>query len=87
MAYRVELTDEAREQFDDLPKHVQPHVYRRLLALGDNPRPPGVVYLKGQWKGLLRIRSGKYRIVYRVEDDMLLVVVIRIGDRKDVYER
>ena len=59
MAYRVELTEEAREQFDDLPRHVQPQVYRRLRALGGNPRPPGVVYLKGQWKGLLRIRSDR----------------------------
>jgi mRNA interferase RelE/StbE len=49
-----------------------------------DPRPPGAKKLADSDK-LYRIRSGNYRIVYQVEDEILLVLVVKIGDRKDVY--
>ena len=86
MRYRIEISAAARKQLERLPEFVRRQIDGKILALADNPRPPGVVYLKGQLKGLLRIRSGNYRILYRVEDDRLLVIIVQIGDRKDVYE-
>ncbi len=53
-------------------------------ALAANPRPKGVKKLTGL-DNLYRIRAGDYRIVYQIRDDRLIVLVVRIGHRKDVY--
>ena len=55
----------------------------RLLAV--DPRPPGARVLRG--RDGLRVRVGDYRVLYRVEDDVLLVVVVAVGHRREVYER
>ena len=58
----------------------------RILALAEEPRPPGCVKLSGV-EALYRVRQGPYRIVYTIEDDQLVVIVIRIADRKEVYPK
>jgi mRNA interferase RelE/StbE len=55
-----------------------------IRALADDPRPPGVKKLSGA-PTRYRVRSGDYRIIYRIADDVLLVLLVAIGDRKDVY--
>lgn len=55
------------------------------LSLGTNPRPDGYVKLKGS-DNLFRVRVGPYRIIYTIQDDKLIVLVLEIGDRKDVYK-
>jgi mRNA interferase RelE/StbE len=57
-----------------------------ILELAKSPRPPNAKVLQG-FKGILRVRSGNYRIVYRIEDRRLVVLVVAIGDRGDVYQR
>ena len=57
----------------------------RIRSLADDPRPPGSLKRSGEEK--YRIRQGDYRILYEIEDDVLIVVVVRIGHRRDVYER
>lgn len=72
-----------------LKKIAQPTLRRIANAidnLGTNPRPPGVTALHGE-PGLLRIRVGDYRIIYTVQDDVLSILVITIGHRRDVYQR
>ena len=86
MAYRVLVEDGAAREIKKLPKHVQRQVVPKLEALALNPRPPGSQQLKGA-EDLYRVRSGDYRIVYRVKDDVLLVLVVSVGDRSQVYER
>jgi mRNA interferase RelE/StbE len=56
----------------------------KILALGQNPRPQGAKKLRDR-DNLLRVRVGDYRILYRVEDDRLVVLVVRIGHRREVY--
>jgi mRNA interferase RelE/StbE len=56
----------------------------RILALAEDPRPPGVVKMQGA-EGYFRIRIGDYRVVYAIEDDVLLVLVVRIGHLREVY--
>jgi len=60
---------------------------RRMVAviesLADDPRPPGAKKLSGQER--YRLRQGNYRILYEIEDDRLIVCVVRVGDRRDVY--
>ena len=58
-------------------------IIRRIEALADDPRPPGAVKLSGRER--YRIRQGRYRILYTIEDTLLIVHVIKIGDRKEVY--
>jgi len=63
-------------------------IYIRIIsalhALADDPRPHGVKKLKG-YRDYWRIRVGDYRIIYAIQDNRLLVIVIRIGHRRDVY--
>jgi len=56
---------------------------KRIAALGDDPRPPGFQKLSG--KDRYRIRQGVYRIIYSIEDRELVVVVVKVGHRRDVY--
>jgi mRNA interferase RelE/StbE len=70
----------------DLPRADQRRVAARIDALAENPRPPGVEKLEGA-DDLYRVRAGDHRIVYRIEDKRLLVLVIRIGHRREVYRR
>lgn len=58
-------------------------IVERIRRLAENPRPPGSQKLSGRDR--YRMRQGVYRVVYSIEDDRLVVVVIKVGHRKDVY--
>lgn len=70
-------------------KYIHPSYHKAIkeasLSLGDNPRPEGYIKLKGV-ENLFRIRIGPYRIIYTIQDDKLIVLVLEIGDRKDIYQ-
>ena len=84
MRYRVEIDRQALKSLKDLPKKVRRQLAACLDALAKNPFPPGAEQIKGQ-TDIWRIRSGNYRIAYTVEKNVLRVLVLRIGDRKDFY--
>ena len=86
MTYRVELMPRASWQLQKLPDNVQLRIMRALRRLEDDPRPPGVKRLTGAEK-LWRMRVGQYRVVYEIHDDRLLVLVVRVGHRKDIYRK
>jgi mRNA interferase RelE/StbE len=86
MAYEVELLPSARRELRRLPKPVQVRIAVGLRELGDDPRPAGVVKLSGA-ENLWRIRIGDYRVVYEIHDGRLLVLVVRVAHRRDVYRR
>jgi len=84
MAYQIVMTVEARRNMLALPKDIVRRAHVCILALAEEPRPPKTKKLKGtgdQW----RVRVGDYRIIYQIEDDRLLIVVIRIGHRREIY--
>jgi mRNA interferase RelE/StbE len=83
-AYRVVLTPAAERQFAKLSLQVREMIAAVLVTLARNPRPPGCVKLAGA-EDLWRIRVRQYRIIYQLLDDELLVVVVNIGDRNEVY--
>jgi mRNA interferase RelE/StbE len=58
----------------------------KIDDLANDPRPPGVKKLSAE-EELYRIRVGNYRIIYAIQDDILLVTVVKVGDRKEVYRR
>lgn len=83
MAYTIVLSRTAQKQLDKLPDAAADKIMETLEMLADNPRPPGCKKLKGR-QGY-RIRTGDYRILYEVEDSQLLVLVLAIGHRRDIY--
>ena len=84
--YRVEIARRALKALAALPRREQQRVRGAIDLLADNPRPPGCTKLTGE-DDVYRVRVGVYRIVYEVLDDRLLVHVVRVGHRRDVYER
>lgn len=82
--YRIELRPAAARSLRKLDPHVRLRVHGAIALLAQDPRPPGARALRG--RSGLRVRVGDYRIIYTVEDDVLLVVVVRLGHRRDVYE-
>jgi mRNA interferase RelE/StbE len=82
--YKVTILPTALGQLAELPHHDQKRIRERIDGLAADPRPPGVKKLKGE-PDLYRLRSGNYRIIYSIEDVRLIVLVIRIGHRREVY--
>ena len=80
----MELTRRAERDFDALPIDMQKRVNRLFDVLAENPRAHGAIKLQGPEK-LYRIRSGDWRIIYEIRDAVLLVLVVKIGNRRDVY--
>ena len=87
MAYRIELARPAARDAGAIGDRVARQAIRRAIeALAEEPFPRGAKKLRGH-PGLWRIRVGGWRVVYTVEDDLLLVLVLMIAARGDVYER
>lgn len=82
--YTVQLKKSAEKELLALPAQVQVRILTALEALAHDPRPNGCKKLKGH-ENTYRIRVGDYRVIYEVHDGKLLVYVLRIADRKDVY--
>lgn len=84
--YRVELTRAAQRQLRRLDRQAQRRVQAAINLLAEDPRPPRAKALQGR-RGYLRVRTGDYRIVYTVRDEVLLVLVVALGHRREIYER
>jgi mRNA interferase RelE/StbE len=82
--YSVQFAPSAGRDLAALDKPVQRRVAARIDALAENPRPAGVTKLQGE-ANAWRIRVGDYRILYTIEDRRLVVLVIKIGHRREVY--
>ena len=83
-AYRVVVTPAAERQFAKLSPPAREMIAAALLAVARIPRPPGCVKLAGA-EDLWRIRVPQYRVIYQILDDQLIVTVVKIDDRRDVY--
>ena len=81
--YEVYFRQSVEKDFKGIPKKDIKNILQRIKLLAKEPRPPGCEKLTGQER--YRIRQGKYRIVYSVQDNELTVWIVRIGHRKDVY--
>lgn len=81
----MEFTPSALRRLRKVPTEATPRIRRAIEGLRDDPRPHGARALTGR-PGHLRIRSGDYRIIYTVADARLVVLVVELGHRRDVYE-
>lgn len=84
MAYSIQYSPHADRDFERLPSQVKGRVQAKIESLADNPRPHGCTKLKGA--EMYRVRVGDYRIIYEVKDNILLVLVVKIGHRREVYD-
>ena len=83
MRYQLEISRRAGKVVTSLEKPLRRRILAAIDALADDPRPPGCKKLVGQdgW----RIRVGDYRIVYEIRDQVLLVIVVDVGHRSEIY--
>jgi len=82
-AYKVYFKESVEKDFTAIPKKDLVKILRRIKALSENPRPSGCEKLTGRER--YRVRQGRYRIVYSIEDEVLAVWIVKVGHRKDVY--
>ena len=84
-SYSILFTKSAARELERVPTRDRQRIAAKIGSLADNPRPPGVEKLSGDEK--YRIRQGNYRILYEIVDTDLIVTIVRIGDRREVYRR
>ena len=81
--YTAVLSKKAQKQLDKLPDTIAEPIFDAILELEENPRPAGIKKLKG--RDGYRIRIGNYRVIYEIFDSELIVDVIALGHRKNIY--
>ena len=84
-SYKVEFTRSAEKDLRRIDKQFVARIFAAIESLECDPRPVGCTKLSGS-EHTYRIRVGSYRVIYDIEDDRLLVLVIKVGHRKDVYK-
>ncbi len=82
-AYSIFFRKSVRRDLARLPKHDVPRIMDRIAALADDPRPRGCEKLSG--RDQYRLRQGRYRIVYSIQDEQLVVCVVKVAQRGNVY--
>lgn len=85
MTYRIEVAPAAARQLRKLDPPARRRVQGAIELLAENPRPRSAKKLVGG-EGEWRVRTGDYRVVYEINDDVLLVLVVAVGHRRDIYE-
>jgi mRNA interferase RelE/StbE len=86
LAYRIELSPRAQRDFKALDASIRRRIARRIDSLSENPYPQGIKKIEGEDE-LYRLRIGDYRVLYQVKGKILLVLIVGIGHRHDIYRR
>jgi len=82
--YRVELSRAAEKAIRGLERKMQVRIASRIRQLGENPRPHDAKKLRGE-QGVYRVREGDYRILYEIFDKKLLIYLLQVGHRREIY--
>jgi mRNA interferase RelE/StbE len=82
-SYRLLIKPSAGKEIEALPKQDRRRIVAKITSLSRDARPPGCEKLSGHDQ--YRLRQGNYRILYGIQDDDLIVVVVKVGHRRDVY--
>ena len=86
MTYQVQISPAALRQLRKLDPSAKRRIQAAIELLSNEPRPSGAKKLVGG-EGEWRVRTGDYRIVYEIHDNVLLVLVLAVGHRRDIYQR
>lgn len=82
-SYRLFIKPSAAKEIEALPKQDRRRIVAKITSLSHDPRPPGCEKLSGHDR--YRLRQGNYRILYEIQDLALIVVIVKVGHRRDVY--
>ncbi len=82
-SYKIIVKKSVAKDLKSIPKKDVQRILSAIRKLADDPRPPQAKKLSGQER--YRIRQGSYRILYTIEDDHLVICVVKVGNRRDVY--
>jgi len=82
--YKILIKPSAVKEIEAIPQKDRSRIVYRIQGLSENPRPPGCEKLSGQEK--YRVRQGKYRILYQIFDDEVIVIVVKVAHRKEAYK-
>ena len=83
-SYRIEVSATAEKQIRKLPRDDQVRVLRAIHSLATEPAPPGSRRVRG-YDNVFRIRVSTYRVLYRVQGRRLLIIILKIGHRREIY--
>jgi mRNA interferase RelE/StbE len=86
MPYTIEILESAKEQIRALPKKIRGQIGKKIDRLASDPFPPDCTKLEAREDSVYRVRCGDYRILYTVNKGKAVVLVVKVGDRKDVYK-
>jgi len=86
LAYRIEFAPRAERDLKSLDGSIRRRIARRIQSLADNPYPQGIKKIEGE-EELYRLRVGDYRILYQVQRQRVVILVVGIGHRRDIYRR
>ena len=84
--YEIEITRTAEKRLKTIPRQERGRIVDAMLALSRDPRPRGSRKLQG-YADVFRIRVGSYRILYSVEQRRLIIIILQVGHRGDIYQR
>ncbi|MBN4005625.1 type II toxin-antitoxin system RelE/ParE family toxin [Nostoc sp. LPT] len=84
MTYQIEISSRAVKQLKKVSTDIRDRINEKILEMAENLRTIGVVKLENT-ESKYRIRVGNYRVLYEIQDDVLIVIVVSVGHRRDVY--
>ena len=82
--YRIEITISAAKEFKKIPKSDRKRIADKIDSLAEKPPNPSTTKLKGN-NPFHKVRVGDYRVIYEIQDDVLIILIVKIGHRKDIY--
>ncbi len=85
MKFSIEITRKAQKSLAKIPADYQEKIILSIRKLAEEPFPPGSIKLSG--RDAWRIRIGTYRVIYEVHQDVLSILVVLVGHRKDIYKK
>jgi mRNA interferase RelE/StbE len=81
--YKVEVKKSAEKELREIPKIELLKILEKIKSLSDDPHPTGSIKLTNQEK--YRLRIGNYRVLYKIEENILTVFIVKVGHRKNIY--
>jgi mRNA interferase RelE/StbE len=84
-SYKIEFAKSVRKDFRGMPKKDARRILACISELADDPRTPGSKKLSGE--EVWRIRIGQYRVIYEIHDNKIMVLILKVGNRKDIYRK